>query len=158
MTQEKIDVFSNQIYSKPAKKNYSTKKTDVCHFDNNWSLVILDLKDYGPEKKRGFLYVLVVFKNFSKIGWTLPFTNKTPQTIKESFKNFFLNSKRKRKLFESDREKEFYISIFQNFLKYKNIKIYSRNTSTGVVFAGLFYRTIRDLLKRPVVKTKMVIG
>ena len=36
------------------------------------SLDILDLKDYGPEKNRGYRYILVVIDNFSKIGWTVP--------------------------------------------------------------------------------------
>ena len=32
--------------------NYSSKKTDVYHFDDMWSLDILDIKDYGVEKKK----------------------------------------------------------------------------------------------------------
>ena len=53
-------------------------------------------------------------------------------------------------MIESDRGKEFFNSIFQNFLNTKNIKHYSRNTSLGAVFAECFNRTIRDLLKTPV--------
>ena len=30
------------------------KQTDVYHIDGIWSLGILDLKDYGPENKRGY--------------------------------------------------------------------------------------------------------
>ena len=51
---------------------------------------------------------------------------------------------------ESDRGKEFYNNIFQDFLNKNNIKFYSRNTDLGAVFAERFNRTIRDLLKRPV--------
>ena len=51
---------------------------------------------------------------------------------------------------ESDRGKEFYNIIFQDFLNKNNIKIYSRNTSLGGAFAERFNRTIRDLLKKPV--------
>ena len=40
--------------------------------------------------------------------------------------------------------------MFQDFLNKNNIKLYSRNTHLVVVFAECFYRTIRDLLKRPV--------
>ena len=53
MTQKYIKVFIDEIYSKPAKKNYPTNKTYVYHIDDIWSLDILDLKDYGPENKRG---------------------------------------------------------------------------------------------------------
>ena len=50
MTQKSFEIFMNETYSKPPKNNYATNKTDVYHFDNNWSLDIHDLKDYGPEK------------------------------------------------------------------------------------------------------------
>ena len=60
MTQKKIKIFINEIYSKPPKKNHATKKTDVYHIDDIWSLDILDLKEYGPENNRGHRYVLVI--------------------------------------------------------------------------------------------------
>ena len=63
-----------------------------------------------------------------------------------------ISSKRKPGLFESDLGKEFYNNIFQDFLNKNNIKLYSRNSSYGAVFAERFNRTIRDLLKRPVFK------
>ena len=59
-----------------------------------------------------------------------------------------ISSKRKPNLIESDRGKEFYNNIFQDFLNKNNIKLYSRNTSLGAVFAERFNRTIRDLLKK----------
>ena len=61
-----------------------------------------------------------------------------------------ISSKRKPNLIESDRGKEVYNNIFQDFLNKTDIKLYSRNTSLGAVFAERFNRTIRDLLKRPV--------
>ena len=58
------------------------------------------------------------------------------------------NSKRKPNLIETDRGKEFFNNIFQDFLNKNNIKLYSRNSSYGAVFAERFNRTIRDLLKK----------
>ena len=71
------------------------------------SLDILDLKDYGPENNRGYRYVLVIIDNFSKFGWTTPLKNKNAQTIKNSFQNILLGSKRSSNLIEIDRGKEF---------------------------------------------------
>ena len=150
MTHKNIKIFINEIYSSGPKKNYTTNKTNVYHIDDIWSLDILDLKDYGPENFRGYRYVLVTIDNFSKYGWTVPLKNKNAQTIKDSFEYIIINSKRKPNLIESDRGKEFYNNIFQNFLNENNIKLYSRNTFLGAVFAERFNRTIRDLLKRPV--------
>ena len=148
MTQKNIKIFINEIYSKPPRKNYATNKTDVYHIDDIWSLDILDLKDYGPENNRGYRYVLVIIDNFSKFGWTVPLKNKNAQTIKDSFENILISSKRKPNLVESDRGKEFYNNIFQDFLNKNDIKLYSRNSSYGAVFAERFNRTIRDLLKK----------
>ena len=86
--------------------------------------------------------------NFSKFGWTSSLKNKNAQTIKNSFENILISSKRKPNLIESDRGKEFYNNIFQDFLNKNNIKLYSRNSSYGAVFAERFNRTIRDLLKK----------
>ena len=68
----------------------------------------------------------------------------------DSFENILISSKRKPNLIESDRGKEFYNNIFQDFLNKNNIKLYSRNTYLGAVFAERFNKSIRDLLKRPV--------
>ena len=156
MTQKNIKIFINEIYSKPTKKNYDTNKTDLYYIDDIWSLDILDLKDYGPENNKGYRYVLVVIDDFSKFGWTIPLKNKNAQTIKYSFENILISSKRSPNLIETDRGKEFYNNIFQDFLNKNNIKLYSRNT--GAVFAERFNRTIRDLLKRPVFEKVMVTG
>ena len=148
MTQKNIKIFINEIYSKPPKKNYITNKTNVYYIDDIWCLDILDLKDYGPKNNRGYRYVLVIIDNFSKFGWTIPLKNKNAQTIKDSFENILVNSKRKPNLIETDRGKKFYNNIFQEFLNKNNIKLYSRNSSYGAVFAERFNRTIRDLLKK----------
>ena len=158
MTQKNIKIFINEIYSKPPRKNYSTNKTDVYHIDAIWSPDILNFKDYGPENNKGHRYVLVIIDNFSKFGWTVPLKNKNAQTIKDCFESILMKSKRKPNLIESDRGREFYNSIFQDFLNKNNIKIYSRNSSVGAVFAERFNKTIRDLLKRPVFEKVMQIG
>ena len=117
MTQKNIKIFINGIYSRGPKKNYATNKTDVYHIDDIWSLDIPDLKDYGPENNRNHRYVLVIIDNFSKYGWTVPLKNKNAQTIKDSFENILISSKRKPNLIETDPGKEFYNNIFQDFLK-----------------------------------------
>ena len=148
MGQKNIKIFINETYSKGPETNYATNKTDVHHVDDTWSLVILDLKDYGPENNKNYRYVLVIIDNFSKFGWTVPFKNKSAQLIKDSFENILISSKRRPNLIKSDRGKEFYNNVFQDFLNENNIKLYSRNSSNGAVFAERFNRTIRDLLKK----------
>ena len=128
MTQKNIKNFINENPSEGYKKNYATNKTNVYHIDDIWSLDILDLKDYGPENNRNCRYALLVIDNFSKFGWTDALKNKNAQTIKDCFENIIISSKRKPNLIETDRGKEFYNNIFQDFLSKNNIKHYSRNT------------------------------
>ena len=96
MTQKNLKIFINEIYSKGPKHNYITNKTNVYHIDDIWSLDKLDLRDYGPENKRGYRYVLVVIDNFSKFGWTIPLKNKNAQTIR-LFRKYFDKLQKKTK-------------------------------------------------------------
>ena len=57
-----------------------------------------------------------------------------------------ISSKRKPNSIETDREKEFYNNIFEDFLNKNKIKNYS--SSYGAVFAVHFNCTIRVLLKK----------
>ena len=108
------------------------------------------MKDYGPENKSGYRYVLVIIDNFSKFGWTKPRKNKNARILKDFFEKILKSSRRKPNLIESDRGKEFYNNIFQDFRIKNNIKLCSRNSSYGAVVAERLNRTIGDLLKRPV--------
>ena len=63
------------------QKTYATNKTDVYQTDDNWSLDIIDLKNYVPENIRGYRYVLVIIDNFSKFGWRISLKNRNAQTI-----------------------------------------------------------------------------
>ena len=112
MSQRSLKIFKNDIYSKPLKKIYLTNKTNVYNFDDIWSLDILDLKDYGPENYRNYRFVLVVMDNFSKFGWTIPLKNEEALTIKDSFKNMLIITKRTPKLIETDRGKKIYKNIY----------------------------------------------
>ena len=51
---------------------------------------------------------------------------------------------------ESNRGAEFHSSIFQNFLKAKNIQHYSRLTDKRPSIAETIIKTVRILLKKPV--------
>ena len=150
MTQKSIKVFINETYSKSPKNYFATNKTDVKHIDDIWSLDILDLRGYGPKNIRGYRYVSVIINNFSNFGWTVPSKNKNGLTKQDSFEIFLISSKRKPIIIQSDRCRELYNSIYQNFINNNKNKQYSRNTYLGAVFAECFNPTIRDLLKLPV--------
>ena len=113
MTQKTFKIFVKEIDAKPFKNNYRTNKTDVYHIDDILSVKMLELKDCGEENKIRYRYVLVVIDNFSKFAWTVAIRNKNSITLKNSFENILITSKRKPNLLETDRGKEIYNTIFK---------------------------------------------
>ena len=69
---------------------------------------------------------------------------------KKLFWRYSYNFKRKPNVIEIDRGKEFYNSIFQNFLNKNSIKHHTGISSLGAVFAERFNRTYRYILKRQI--------
>ena len=67
--------------------------------------------------------------NFSKYGWSIPLRIKHSQKRADIFENTFISSKRKPKLIETDRRKEFYNVNFQNFSFNNDIELCSRKGS-----------------------------
>ena len=82
--------------------------------------------------------------------WAIPLKNDYSQTITNEFSKNLTTLKRKPFKIESDRGAEFYNSIFQKFLKSKNVQHYSRFTDKGPSLAERVKRTILNLLKKPV--------
>ena len=121
---DKNKIFIDEIYSKSPKENYETNKIVYNHIDEIWSIDLADFSDYKISNNKGFFYKFVFIDNFSKFLWAIPFKNKYSQTITNEFSNISSTSKRKPLKIESDRGSEFFNSIFQNFLKFKNIQHY----------------------------------
>ena len=121
-------IFIDEIYSKPPRKKYPTNKIVHNHLDEIWSIDLAVMIDYKISNNKGYRYIFIVIDNFTKYLWTIPLKNKYSKTITNEFSNILTSSKRKPLKIESDRGSEFYNSIFQNFLKSKNIQHYSRYT------------------------------
>ena len=143
MKKDLTKIFIDEIYSKPPKKNYPTNKIVYNHVDEIWSIDLADMIDSKTSNNKGFRYIFIIIDNFSKYLWAIPLKNKYSQRITNEFSNILTTSKRKPLKIESDRGAEFYNSIFQNFLKSKNIHHYSRFTDKGPSIA----ETLRNLLK-----------
>ena len=143
-------IFIDEIFSKPPRKNYPTNKIIYNHIDQIWSIDLADMIDYKISNNKSYRHIFIMIDNFSKFLWAIPLKNKYSQTITNEFSNILSSSKRKPLKIESDRGSEFYNSIFQNFLKSKNIHHYSRFTDKGPSIAERVIRTIRNLLKKPI--------
>ena len=150
MKKDLTKIFIDEIYSKPPMRNYPTNKIIYNQIDEIWSIDLADFSDYKTSNNKGFRYIFIVIDDFSKYLWAIPLKNKYSQTITNDFSNILTTSKRKPNKIESDCGSEFYNSIFQNFLKSKNIHHYSQFTDKGPSIAERVIRTVRNLLKKPV--------
>ena len=116
------------IYSKAPMRNYETNKVIKKHIDEIWSIDLADKIDYKFSNNKEFRYIFIIIDNFAKYLWALPLKNKSSKTITEEFSSNLTTPKRSPLKIESDRGSEWYNSIFQNFLKIRNIQYYSRLT------------------------------
>ena len=149
MSRKNIKTFVNKIYSKgPERIMKPIKKYN--HIDELWSTDIMDMSEYGDSNKKSCRYILLAIDTFSKFLCCNPLKNKCGKTKTDQYSKIITNSKRKPDKLESDRGKEFYNSTFQNLLKLNNIHHYSRYTDKGRSFAERIFRTIRNLIKKPV--------
>ena len=149
MKRDLTKISIDEIYSKAPKKKHETNKITYNHIDENWSIDLADMIDYKISNNKSFRYIFIIIDNFSKYLRAIPLKNKYSQTITYEFSNVLTTSKRKPLTIESNRVTEFYNSIFQNFLRSKNIQHYSRYTEKGPSIAERVIRTIRNLLKKP---------
>ena len=145
-----IKIFIDEIYSKPPMRNYPTNKLIYNHINEIWSIDLADFSDYKTSNNKGFRYIFIIKDDYCKYLWAIPLKNKYSQTITNKFSNILTTSERKPLKIESDRGTEFYNSIFQNFLKLKNVKHYSHFFDKGPSIAERVIRTIRNLLKKPI--------
>ena len=150
MIKDLTKIFIDENYNTPPRKNFSTNKIVYKNVDETRSIDLADLSDYKTSNNKGFRYMFIIIDNFSKYLWAIPLKNKNSQTITDEFSNILTKSKQKPFKIESDRGTEFYNSIFQNFLRSKNIHHYSRYTDKGPSITERVIRTIRNLLKKPV--------
>ena len=73
--------------------------------------------DHETSNKERSRFNFVIIDNFPKILRAIPLKNKNSQTITDAFSDISSTSKRSPLKLESDRGKEWYNSISQNFLR-----------------------------------------
>ena len=85
--------------------------------------------------------------------WSIPLESKYSKTITEEFPNILTTSKRKPLKLESDRGAEFFNNIFQSLLKNKNFQHFSRFTDRNPSIAERVFRSVGNLIQKPVFLT-----
>ena len=114
---DNINIFIDEIYIQPPKKNYETNKIVYNLFDETWSIGLADMIEYKTSNNKGFRYIFIIIDNISKLLWAIPLKNKYSQTITNEYSFILSTSKRSPVKLESDRGKEWYNFVCQTLLR-----------------------------------------
>ena len=151
MKKELAKIFVDEVFSaKTRDKSYPNKKIIYNHIDEIWSIDLAAMVDYKNSNNKRFRYIIIIIDKCTKYTWAIALKIKNSQKITQEFSNILTTLKRKPLKLERDRGKEWYNSIFQNFLKLKNIHRYSRFTDKGPSVAEGVIRNVRTFLKKPI--------
>ena len=71
MKRDLIEIFINETYSSPPKKNYKTNKLIHIHTYEIWSIDLADMFDHKIPKEKGYWYIFIKIDNFSKHTWLI---------------------------------------------------------------------------------------
>ena len=138
--------IAKEIFS-PVIKKFDRIKRIPHYKDECWSIDLIDrssLSKYNKNHK----FIFTILDNYTKYAWAIPLKDKSGRSTTTALKNLIEKAKRKPDKIWSDRGKEFYNKTFLDFLKQKEIQIYSTNSDLKAVFVERFNRTLLDLIKK----------
>ena len=69
---DNINIFIDEIYSKPPKRTHPVNKVIYNHIDEIWSFDLADMIDYKFSKNKVYRYIFIKIDNFSKYLWAIP--------------------------------------------------------------------------------------
>lgn len=144
------DWLSNQrTYSLhfPVRKRFQRNKVKVFYIDQQWSADLSDLRSLSKDND-GYCYLCCVIDCFSRFAWVVPLKRKTGQSLINTFKKIFKESRRQCQVLNFDKGSEAVNQVFLNFLKSQNIKFFTSQNDTKAPIIERFQRTLKQYMWR----------
>ena len=140
VTNESNYQLANELH-KPIIKKFKKRKVYSSFEDNIWEVDLADMK--SPSKfNKGIKYLLCAIDLFSKYAWVIPLNDKKGTSIVKAFQKL-ISKERKPNRIWVDQGSEFYNQSFKDFLKIKNIEMYSTFNEGKSVIAERFFGTLK---------------
>jgi len=128
---------------KPVRRNYPRIKTYVSGIDKQWQADLADVKSLA-HFNGGTTFLLTVIDVFSKFAWVVPVKSKSASVMLAAFKSLFESAHpRKPERIQTDKGKEFFNKLVQDFLKSQNVKHFASHSDQKASVAERFNRTIK---------------
>ena len=109
--------------------------------DNIWGVDLADMQSLSKFNK-GIKYLLCAIDLFSKYAWVIPLKDKKGTSIVNAFQKIISKGRKPNKIWV-DQGSEFYNQSFKDFLKIKNIEMYSTFNEGKSVIAERFFGTLK---------------
>ena len=134
--------LSNELH-KPVIKKFEKRKVYSSFKDNISAVDLADMQSLSKYSK-GFKYLFCAIDLFSKYPWVIPIKDKKGTSIANAFKKIVSKGQRKPNKVWVGQGSEFYNQSFKDFLKIKNIEMYSTYNEGKSVVAGRFIRILKN--------------
>ena len=133
-----------------ARHNFKRLPVVTKGIDDLWQSDLIEMAS-GQLKNldkinKGYKYLLTVIDTFSKFAWAVPLKSKTGKCVTEAFRTIINQSGRSPRYLQTDNGKEFYNSVFQQFIKSQAIQHYSSYSDLKASIVERFNRTLKNLM------------
>ena len=119
------------------------RKVHPAFKDNIWGADLADMQLLS-KNNRGIRFFLCVIDIFSKYAWVVRLKDKKGVSIATAFQSILKQSNRKPNKIWVDKGSEFYSASFKQWLRDKDIVIYSTHNEGKSVVAERFIRTLKS--------------
>lgn len=139
----------NDAYSlhKKKTKKFRRRRVIVSGIDDTWEADLIDVSSIKKENN-GYTFILTLIDVFSKKAWAVKLKNKASTSCLNAYKEILKKSKRICGKLHTDKGLEFYGKPFKDFLKSKNILLYSTKSEIKGSIIERFNRTLKEKMWR----------
>lgn len=142
--QDVLKTFENYTLNK--EYHELGRNVSFSHFKGyQWQMDLVDIQALGPYND-GNRYILTVIDTFTRYAFCRLVPNKTGPIVLKAFISVLKEAKRKPLILLLDGGAEFRNSLFTEFCKKLDIRLYAPDTSTHGAYIERFNRTLQSLI------------
>jgi len=142
-----LDSFYTYNIHFPSKKKFKRRPIIVATTNYLWQSDIIDYKKYKRQNK-GFSYILLTVDCFSKRVRLEPMKSKSATDVKNALEIIFKKYKERPNFLMTDRDRAYYAKPVLDFLKQKQVLLYSTHSKLKAQVAERYIRTAKTRLER----------
>ena len=144
-------VLADELH-KPIIRKFDKRKVYSQLKDNIWGVDLADIQSLS-RKNKGIKYILCAIDLYSKYAFVIPLKDKKGIGIVNAFNKIIKQSNRKPNKIWVDQGGEFYNNVFETWLSYNDINMYSTYNEGKSVVAERFIRTLKNKLYKHMAAT-----